>query len=102
MKTSIALAGVVAAIQLLAGAALAESPEAARAREQLEPYRQLPTFQAPGKAFDAAACMKDKSILTIPASSANHGANLVAEKHLFEFARAPLDRTCEVQVLLKD
>jgi ribose transport system substrate-binding protein len=70
MKTSIALAGVVAALQLFAGVALAESPEAARAREQLEPYRKLPTFQAPGEAFDAAACMKGKSILTIPASSA--------------------------------
>jgi hypothetical protein len=34
MKTSIALAGVVAALQLFAGVALAESPEAARAREQ--------------------------------------------------------------------
>lgn len=70
MKKSIALAGVVAAIQFFAGAALAESPEAARAREQLEPYRKLPTFQAPGESFDAAACMKAKSILTIPASSA--------------------------------
>ena len=57
-------------MQLFAGAALAESPEATRAKEQLEPYRQLPTFQAPGEAFDAAACMKDKSILSIPASSA--------------------------------
>jgi ribose transport system substrate-binding protein len=70
MKRSIAVASLVAALQLFAGAALAESPEAARAREQLEPYRKLPTFQAPGEAFDAAACMKGKSILSIPASSA--------------------------------
>ncbi len=70
MKRSIAFASIVAAFQLVAGAALAESPEAAKAREQLEPYRQQPTFQAPGEAFDAAACMKGKSILTIPASSA--------------------------------
>ncbi len=70
MKRSIAVASLVAALQLLASAALAESAVAARAREQLEPYRKQPTFQAPGEAFDAAACMKGKSILTIPASSA--------------------------------
>ncbi len=70
MKRSIAVASVVAAIQMAAGAALAESPEATRAKEQLEPYRHLPKFEAPGEAFDAAACMKGKSILTIPASSA--------------------------------
>ena len=38
-----------------AGAAMAESPVATQAKEQLEPYRKLPTFQAPGEAFDAAA-----------------------------------------------
>jgi ribose transport system substrate-binding protein len=70
MKGSLLAATVVAAVQLFAGAAFAESPEAAKAREQLEPYRNLPTFQPPGEAFDAAACMKDKAILTIPASSA--------------------------------
>jgi ribose transport system substrate-binding protein len=70
MKRSIAVAGLVAALQFLAGAALAESPDAARAKQQLEPYRKLPTFQAPGEAFDARDCMKGKSILTIPASSA--------------------------------
>jgi ribose transport system substrate-binding protein len=70
MKRIIALASVLAALQMWAGAARAESPEAAHAREQLEPYRKLPTFQAPGEAFDAAACMKGKSILSIPASSA--------------------------------
>ena len=70
MKRSIAVAGFVVALQLLAGAALAEGSDAARAREQLEPYRKLPTFQAPGEAFDARDCMKGKSILTIPASSA--------------------------------
>ena len=55
---------------MAAGAALAESPEATRAKEQLEPYRHLPKFEAPGEAFDAAACMKGKSIFSIPASSA--------------------------------
>jgi ribose transport system substrate-binding protein len=65
-----AVASLFTAIQLAAAAALAESPDATRAKEQLEPYRQLPKFEAPGEAFDAAACMKDKSILSIPASSA--------------------------------
>jgi ribose transport system substrate-binding protein len=31
---------------------------------------ELPKFQATGEAFDVRACMKDKSILSIPASSA--------------------------------
>jgi ribose transport system substrate-binding protein len=70
MKLSIAAASLIAALPFFAGAALAESPVAAKAREQLEPYRKLPVFQAPGEAFDAADCMKGKSILTIPASSA--------------------------------
>jgi len=70
MERAFIVAGLAAALQMMAGAALAESPEAARAREQLEPYRQLPKFQEPGAAFDARACMKGKSILTIPASSA--------------------------------
>jgi ribose transport system substrate-binding protein len=70
MKRSLLVAGIAAAIQLAAGAALAETPEAAAAKAQLEPYRHLPKFEAPGEAFDAAACMKDKSIVSIPASSA--------------------------------
>jgi hypothetical protein len=44
MKRSIAVASILAAFQILGGAAWAESPEAARARERLEPYRKLPTF----------------------------------------------------------
>jgi ribose transport system substrate-binding protein len=70
LKRTIVAAAVVAVTQIVAGAAIAESPEATRAREQLEPYRQLPKFQPPGEAFDARACMKGKSILSIPASSA--------------------------------
>jgi ribose transport system substrate-binding protein len=70
MKRSLVFAGVAAAMQFAAGAVLAEGPEAANAKAQLEPYRHLPKFEAPGDAFDAAACMKGKSIVTIPASSA--------------------------------
>jgi ribose transport system substrate-binding protein len=70
MSRATVAASLIAVSQIFALAAHAESPEAARAREQLEPYRQLPKFQAPGEAFDARACMKGKSILSIPASSA--------------------------------
>jgi ribose transport system substrate-binding protein len=70
MSRATVAASLIAVTQIFAPAAHAESPEAARAREQLEPYRQVPKFQAPGEAFDARACMKGKSILSIPASSA--------------------------------
>jgi ribose transport system substrate-binding protein len=70
MNRTIVAASLLVITQMLTDAATAESPEAARAREQLEPYRQLPKFQASGEAFDARACMKGKSILSIPASSA--------------------------------
>jgi ribose transport system substrate-binding protein len=70
MNRTIAAAGLLAMAQTFVVTASAESPEAARAREQLELYRQLPKFQAPGEAFDARSCMKGKSILSIPASSA--------------------------------
>ena len=35
------------------------------------PFASLPVFVAPGPSFDAPGCMKDKSILSIPVSSAN-------------------------------
>src|SRR5579883_1854044 len=70
MKRSTLTLALAGASLMIAGAAQAESPEAIRAKEQLDPYRALPTFQAPGAPFDARACMKGKSILSIPASSA--------------------------------
>ena len=70
MNRRAAVGSLVAIMQLAVAAALAESPEAIRAKEQLAPYRQMPKFEAPGEALDAAACMKDKAILSIPASSA--------------------------------
>ena len=39
--------------------------------KQIEPYAMKPVFVAAGPAFDAADCMKGKSILSIPVSSAN-------------------------------
>ena len=51
------------------------SPSAAEDLSYFEkgyaPFASLPVFVAPGPSFDAAACMKDKSILSIPVSSAN-------------------------------
>jgi ribose transport system substrate-binding protein len=38
---------------------------------QIEPYTKKPEFVAAGPAFDAQACMKGKTILSIPVSSAN-------------------------------
>jgi ribose transport system substrate-binding protein len=70
MNRTLVAAACLAVAPIFVTAANAESPEAASARQQLEPYRHLPKFQAPGEAFDARACMKGKSILSIPASSA--------------------------------
>src|SRR6201996_2580603 len=39
--------------------------------KQIEPFKTKPEFVAPGPAFDAQACMKGKTILSIPVSSAN-------------------------------
>lgn len=38
---------------------------------QVAPFLQRPSFTVPGPTFDARACMKGKSILSIPVSSAN-------------------------------
>ena len=39
--------------------------------KQIEPFTKKPEFVAAGPAFDAQACMKGKTILSIPVSSAN-------------------------------
>ncbi|SLN66971.1 sugar ABC transporter substrate-binding protein [Roseisalinus antarcticus] len=52
----------------LAGPALADM-EAAQAL--IDQYSSAPTFTAPGPAFDARACMADKSMFVIPLTNAN-------------------------------
>ncbi|MEL6104156.1 MAG: substrate-binding domain-containing protein [Pseudomonadota bacterium] len=41
------------------------------AQEIVEQYSQLPSFDAPGEAFDARGCMADKKMFVIPLTSAN-------------------------------
>lgn len=52
----------------LAGPASAGMDEA---KALIEQYSQLPTFEAPGPAFDAKACMADKKMFVIPLTNAN-------------------------------
>ncbi|MGI9486146.1 MAG: hypothetical protein ACR2RF_09780, partial [Geminicoccaceae bacterium] len=58
----------------LAAAAALTSPALAdmeAAKALVEQYSQLPTFEAPGPAFDAKACMADKKMFVIPLTNAN-------------------------------
>jgi ribose transport system substrate-binding protein len=57
-----------AALALFASPALADM-DAARAL--IAQYSQAPSFVAPGDAFDAKACMADKSMFVIPLTNAN-------------------------------
>jgi ribose transport system substrate-binding protein len=59
---------LAAAAGLLAGPALADI-EAAKAL--IAKHSQLPTFEAPGPAFDARACMAGKKMFVIPLTNAN-------------------------------
>jgi len=63
--------GSAALLTLAVAVAHAESPEAKRAKEQLDAFRELPKFVAAGPDYDAKKCMAGKSILGIPVSSAN-------------------------------
>ena len=59
---------ITAALSALATPALADL-DAARAL--VAQYTALPSFEAPGEAFDAAACMADKKMFVIPLTNAN-------------------------------
>ena len=41
-----------------------------KAQAILDEHRQMPVFEAPGEPFDAATCMADKSIYTVPVTMA--------------------------------
>lgn len=59
----------------------------ANARANIDAYRGIPKFVAPGEAFDARTCMEGQSILTIPASSAIPFIKTIAD-HKDELADA--------------
>lgn len=59
----------------------------AKAQANIDAYSGIPAFVAPGDPFDAKACMADKSILTIPASSAIPFIKVIAD-HKNELANA--------------
>ena len=54
---------------VVGGLAMGETPDLEAIRKDIESYKVLPAFVAPGPAFDAKAVMKDKSIVSIPVSS---------------------------------
>lgn len=63
----------LAALPLSFGVTAPASADAVldQAKTHLAEYSRLPTFSAPGPAFDAKACMKDKKVFVIPLSSSN-------------------------------
>ena len=66
-RSRVALAAAIAIAPLGPLAAAEADLDAAEAI--VAQYSQIPTFDPPGEAFDAASCMAGKRILSIPASS---------------------------------
>jgi ribose transport system substrate-binding protein len=60
-----------AAIGSLAVGAAPASADMAAAEALLAQHRKMPSFTAPGTAFDAKKCMADKSMFVIPLASSN-------------------------------
>jgi ribose transport system substrate-binding protein len=74
MKTPLALLIAAAATLggfVIGGGSAARADDLSYFQQQVAPYLQKPKFVAPGPAFDASGCMKGKTILSIPVSSAN-------------------------------
>lgn len=65
------LHGVALALGLLAGIGSARADDLSFFEQQLAPFLKKPAFVQPGPAFNARQCIKDKSIFSIPVSSAN-------------------------------
>ena len=64
------LAGLALAIGLAAIGPVQAQDAVAAAQADLDKYTAIPTFEPPGEAFDAKACVAGKRILQVPASSA--------------------------------
>ncbi len=62
---------ISAFVALAATASFAGAANAQDAKALLEEASKLPTFEAPGEAFDAKACMADKKVYVIPLTSEN-------------------------------
>ncbi len=58
-------------VSLAGGLGSAHADDLSFFKAQLAPFLKKPEFVAPGAPFDAANCMKGKSIFSIPVSSAN-------------------------------
>lgn len=75
----VGLAGLATAIGLgMVGTAGATDMDAIRA--SIEEHQKLPVFVAPGEAFDAKSCMKDKKLMVVPFSSAVEFTGAVATR----------------------
>ncbi len=80
------LGGVMGTIAAMSAApALADG--VADAKALVEKYSKLPTFEAPGPAFDAKACMAGKKIFDIPLTNANP-FNVAISKGMEQAAQA--------------
>jgi len=64
-----AVMAAIACSGLLAAGASAGAVDLDAVKADIDKYKAVPEFQAPGPAFDAKACMADKKILTVPFAS---------------------------------
>jgi ribose transport system substrate-binding protein len=69
IRHALGLAGVSLAFGITAMGAASAQDAVAMAQADLDKYTAIPTFTAPGEAFDAKGCMAGKKILSIPGSS---------------------------------
>ncbi|OIQ32533.1 MAG: hypothetical protein BM562_04500 [Alphaproteobacteria bacterium MedPE-SWcel] len=76
--TALALTLSTALASVFASAAQAADLDAAQA--MVDEYSALPVFEAPGKPFDAAACMAGKKVLVVPVTSAIPFISAIAEE----------------------
>lgn len=65
-----ALAAALLSVAVVPGATFAQEADLAAAEAIIAEHSVMPSFAAPGPAFDAKTCMAGKKILTIPTSSA--------------------------------
>jgi ribose transport system substrate-binding protein len=79
MATTTRLVAATLALGLLSAGATQAQDALAAAQADLDKYTGVPAFTAPGEPFDAKACMAEKSILSVPASSAVPFVATIAE-----------------------